>query len=306
MDRGTAVSIGTFDGVHAGHVALLQELTAQARKRALPSLLLTFVPPPQADTSHAPLSRHLLLPLPARLALLRRHVDIIQTATVNSVRDLSPERFARTVLIRSLQTRVVVEGESFRFGCGRSGDVGTLRRLGEQLGFDVVHLPPVLVDHEPVSSTRIRLAVQQGDLRLARRCLGRPVALFGTVVRGDQLGTLLGYPTANLAVDPLVLLPPNGVYAVHAWGDGPPSDGLLYIGRRPTLGGHDLRCEVHLLNGPHRSLYDQLLEVHILERVREDRTFSSLIELQAQIELDISAGLRILARYPRDLSRILG
>jgi riboflavin kinase/FMN adenylyltransferase len=306
MDRGTAVSIGTFDGVHAGHVALLQQLSAQARKRALPSLLLTFIPPPQADTSHTPLRRHLLLPLQARLALLGRHVDIIQTATVDSVRTLSPERFAHTVLVRSLQTRVVVEGESFRFGCGRSGDVGTLRRLGTQLGFDVVPLPPVLVDREPVSSTRIRLAVQQGDLRLARQCLGRPLALFGTVVRGDQLGALLGYPTANLAVDPLVLLPPNGVYVVHAWGDGPPSDGLRYIGRRPTLGGHDLRCEVHLLDAPHRSLYDQFLEVHILERIREDRTFSSLIELKAQMARDLAAGLRTLAQHPRELSRILG
>lgn len=306
MDRETAVSIGTFDGVHVGHVALLQELSAQARTRALTSLLLTFTLPPRAETSDAPPHRHLLMPLPARLALLRRHVDHIQTATVESVRDLSPEGFTRAVLVGRLHARLVVEGASFRFGCGRSGDVGTLSRLGEELGFDVISLPSVFVDREPVSSTRIRLAVQQGDLRLAQRCLGRPFALFGPVVHGDQLGTSLGYPTANLAVDPLVLLPPNGVYAVHAWGKGPPADGLLYIGHRPTLGGHDLRCEVHLLDAPDGSLYDQLMEVHVLERVREDRAFSSLIELQAQIALDITAGRKILARHPRQLGRIFG
>jgi len=308
MDHGRVVSMGSFDGVHAGHAELLREVTAQAKRRSLPRLLLAFIPPCTPDDSHcpAPIRRQLLLPLQVRLALLRRHADEVHRETVDSVRTLTPDRFARDVLVRRLRTRVVVEGESFRFGHGRSGDMETMRSLGEELGFDVISIPPVHTDGEPVSSTRIRRAIEQGDLRLARRCLARPYALFGVVVRGDQLGTQIGYPTANLAVDPLVLLPPHGVYAVHAWAFGRPFDGLLYLGRRPTLGENDLRCEVHLLEPPPQPLYGQHLEAHLLESIRADRAFSSVAELQEKIQLDIDLARRILNQHPREPEPILG
>jgi len=128
--------------------------------------------------------------------------------------------------------------------------------------------------------------------------------LRGTVVRGDQLGGRLGYPTANLAIDPHVLLPHPGIFLIHAYGNDIRSAGLLYIGSRPTLGSGELRCEVHLLDFPDRPLYDEVLEIHLLEKIRDDHTFPSLDALRSQIEADIATARKLLSDYPVGEERI--
>ncbi|MFC2078544.1 riboflavin biosynthesis protein RibF [Candidatus Bipolaricaulota bacterium] len=303
MKRGTIVSIGTFDGVHLGHQAILRELRHQAQTHALSSLVYAFSVPPRwvmSDTE----GRYLLLPESVKLALLRKSVDIVHPASFDAVRSMGPEEFVKTVLIHQLNARVIVEGEAFRFGRDRSGDLETLRSLGAQLGLDVVGVPPVNADHEIPSSTRIRELVRAGDFRTAGFCLGRPPMLLGSVIRGDQLGGKLGYPTANLAVNPHILLPNPGIFLVHAYGEDIRSAGLLYVGTRPTLGNGDLRCEVHLLDSPERPLYDSSLEIHLLERIRGDRSFPTLDALRSQIGTDIATARELLSSYSLSEERI--
>ena len=303
MEQGTVVSIGTFDGVHLGHQAILRELRQQAEARSLASLVYAFSVPPRWALKDGD-ERYLLLPTDRKLDLLGEAVDLVHPVTFESVRSMPPEAFIDEVLIKQLQARVIVEGESFRFGRGRSGNLRTLRSLGTQKGLDVVCVPPVMVGDAASSSTRIREAVSSGDFQTARACLGRSPILTAPVVHGDQLGRELGYPTANLDVGPHILLPQPGIFLVHAQGARVSASGLLYIGSRPTLGQGGLRCEVHLLDFTPRPLYGEVLEVHLLERLRGDRAFSSLETLQAQIETDVVTAYKRLSNYAATDKRI--
>ena len=303
MRQGTVVSIGTFDGVHLGHQAILRELRHQADAHSLASLVYAFSVPPRWALKGGD-ERYLLLPIDQKLDLLGQAADRIYPATFESVRSMDPEVFIEEVLINQLQARVIVEGESFRFGRDRSGDLDTLRSLGSQKGIDVVCVPPVIVGDTASSSTRIREAVSSGDFQTARACLGRAPILRGSVVPGDQLGGELGYPTANLDVDPHILLPQPGIFLVHALGKQLYANGLLYIGSRPTLGQSEPRCEVHLLDFTARPLYGEVLEIHLLERLRGDRAFPSLDALRTQIGIDVAAARKRLADYDLTEKRI--
>ena len=167
------------------------------------------------------------------------------------------------------------------------------------MGFDVVTVPPVKLHGRAISSTRIREAVQSSDFETAQQCLGRPPLLLGTVSHGDRVGHQLGYPTANLDVSPSVLLPQDGVFLVHAFTGSTCSTGLLYIGTRPTFHGQTLRCEVHLLDAPSDSLYGEKMEIHFLERIRDDLTLPSMEALRDQIATDIASARDREAKYPR-------
>jgi riboflavin kinase/FMN adenylyltransferase len=294
MQPGCVVSIGTFDGVHLGHQAILRELAQQAKTRGLPAVVYAFAAPPRWVLS-ANEDRYLLLPISVKLDLLRSFIGRVQPAAFETIRTLGPREFVDSILVDQLNARVIVEGESFRFGRDRAGDLDTLRSLGHKRGLDVVSVPPQQVDGHAVSSTRIRDALIAGDIATAQRCLGRPAILLGTVLRGDHFGTAIGYPTANLAIDPHVLLPAPGIYLVRAFGKDLASDGLLYVGTRPTLEHSLLRCEVHLMDFPPRPLYDELLEVHLLAPIRDDRKFESLEALGAQIGRDVASARQLLA-----------
>lgn len=192
------------------------------------------------------------------------------------------------------------------------GDPETLQALGKRHGFSVTVVPPVLVGGDPVNSTRIRSLLSAGDVAGAAALLGRPPVLIGDVALGDRVGRTLGYPTANLAVDPYVLLPGHGVYVVRAFiGDSSDSgsrSGLLYLGTRPTLGtkGGELRCEVHLLTPPEGDLYSERIEVHLLERLRGDLTFACFEDLRLQIEQDADRASGILTRFLEPSAPISG
>jgi riboflavin kinase / FMN adenylyltransferase len=303
MNRGTAVSIGTFDGVHVGHRAILEELGRQARARGLPSVAYAFTTPPRwALTGRG--DRYLLLPVEARLRLLEQFVDRVVPASFEEVRNLSPDAFVRSILGGQLRARVVVEGESFRFGHDRTGDIVTLRSIGEPSGTDVITVPPVRIAGSPVSSTRIRDALERGDLSTARACLGRPPSLAGDVSRGDGIGNSLGFPTANLVLDSHILLPPDGIYLVYALAEGDYLPGLLYLGTRPTLEDSAFRCEVFLLDFPARTLYGRPMELELLEKIREDRAFPSMSALREQIESDVRTARGLLKHYPEIEGRI--
>jgi riboflavin kinase/FMN adenylyltransferase len=280
----TVITVGTFDGVHRGHQAILKRVDEIARAEGLERIAYTFVFPPRfvlvGDESG------LLLPEEVKVKLLDRFVDRVIRADFHEVGAVEAECFARAVLIERLAARTIVVGDRFHFGRDREGDVALLRRIGEEEGIAIVSLPPLMVDRVAVSSTRIRSLLRRGAIDDATALLGRPPILFGRAVHGDRIGRQIGYPTANLALDPRLLLPATGVYLVHAFFRGAGGAGMMYIGDRPTVGGDEMRCEVHLFSSPLGELYGEHLEVHILHRIRGDRSFSSLSDLRLQIDRD--------------------
>jgi riboflavin kinase/FMN adenylyltransferase len=204
---------------------------------------------------------------------------------------LPPEEFVRRILVARIGVKELVVGYDFSFGKNRSGDLALLQRLGQHFGFAVDAVPPVMVDGAPVSSTRIRDVLARGGMQEAAELLGRPYGFRGEVVQGDGRGRELGFPTANVQVDPDKLLPPDGVYAVHVrcsevgqertqmW------NGLMNIGMRPSFGGRQRTVEVHL-DGFAGNLYGQEMVVDILQRVREEKGFTNSRERVDQIMED--------------------
>jgi len=284
----TAVTIGTFDGIHLGHRALLVRTRELARKRGLRSLVFTFASPPQNYLGHP---KRLLMPKEKRLARLREYVDRVVVSDFREIQNLSPREFVLKILKGRLHAVAIVVGENFRFGRGRQGDVRTLKELGGELGIAVEILPPVKVGGQLVSSTAIRRALQSGQIERAIELLGEPPRLWGEVIKGTGQGRALGFPTANLALDPELIIPAEGVYAVRVGVQGDKYAGALYVGYRPTFDGKQLSIEVYILpeGGKEFDLYGKELEVELLTRLRGDRRFPTPAELRSQIGSDVEA-----------------
>jgi riboflavin kinase/FMN adenylyltransferase len=288
------LAIGFFDGVHLGHQQILRQTLSDARQHEALAVALTFDVHPNtvvAPTRVPPLiySRPQCLRVLAGFgpdALLVLHFD--KDLSLRSGEDFI------TWLARELgRLRSICVGANFVFGHKRSGNVELLRRLGGELNFTVHEVAAVSLDGKRVSSTRIRERIAAGDLDAASQMLGRPYSLSGQVVCGDGMGRQLGFPTANLDVRGLVL-PPNGVYAVHAHTGGKQFRAVLNVGQRPTLQSPNprLQVEAHLLEFQ-CDLYGQELEVGFVERLRDEQRFNSLTELRAQIAQDIRKALQI-------------
>jgi riboflavin kinase/FMN adenylyltransferase len=294
------LTLGNFDGVHLGHQAILRAAVARARDLGGQALVLTFEPHPMAVLApeKAPL---IIQPLHDRLAAIRElgvDVGVLQRFT-RVFAALEPEAFVRDFLCRHLELRHVVVGYNVNFGRNRAGSGETLRTLGASLGFGVDVVGPVSVPNgaatEQVSSTRLRDLLREGDMPRTRRLLGRPHALRGRVVTGDQRGRTLGFPTANLHVRPGVLLPPDGVYAVVAEIDGKSHPGVLNIGVRPTFAGRRRTIEAHLLDFD-GDLYRRWLVVKLILRLRGERAFSGPDALRTAIAADVARAREVLAR----------
>ncbi len=304
VDRTAVVAVGNFDGVHRGHQALVRATTACARERGLEALVLTFHPHPFEVLVGS--GRGVLTPLERKVELLGRidpSVRVVVEPFTAELGALTPEEFADRVLVSGLHAHTVVVGHGFRFGRGRTGDLATLQALGRKLTFSALASELVADRDGAISSSRIRKAIEQGDLLGAEQMLTRPHALSGRVVHGDGRGRALGVPTANLSRVP-ELLPPHGVYAclVDRVDRGASAEtlggGVLNLGVRPTLDA-GFSLEVHLL-GFAGDLYGAHLRVHLIERLREERRFSSVAHLSAQIQADIVAARRVLAERRRD------
>jgi riboflavin kinase / FMN adenylyltransferase len=265
-----AVAIGTFDGVHAGHRRVIEA----AEAAHLRSAVVTFDPHPRTLLGGPPVE--LLTTLDRRLELLEGvGVDDVLVLRVDeALLALTPEAFAETVL-RAIGTEIVAAGDGFRFGHGRSGDLDLLARLG----FDVRRVP--LVDN--VSSSHIRALLATGDVEHAAKLLGRPAEVEGTVVTGDQRGEGLGFPTANLAVPPDLLVPGLGIYAGSALGHR----AAISIGTNPHYGGTERRVEAFLLDYA-GDLYGRRLVIELWARLRDEAAFGSEAELIEAIETDVA------------------
>jgi riboflavin kinase / FMN adenylyltransferase len=301
----TLCAIGNFDGVHHGHVEVLQRAAREADLQHASPVALTFDPPPAVVLGRS--APALLTTLERKIELIAEAVPAIRVVVKTFDRELAQrtaEDFAATVLAGELRAVCVVVGQNFRFGRAREGDLGTLKKLGEKLGFTARSTDLVGDAKGPWSSTRVRRAVTAGDLADVEAVLGRPHALTGTVVRGDQRGRTLGFPTANLSgVEELV--PPHGVYAVlveRLDRPGTPralGKGVANIGVRPTVGA-GAAIEVHLLDfqpptEAERDLYGARLRFYLVAYIRGEQKFGGLDALRAQIDADAAAAKVILA-----------
>jgi len=287
--RRVCLAIGVFDGVHLGHQQVIRQTVADARQHEGFAVVVTFDRHPNAIVA-PDRTPPLLYSLPQKLrvigslgadAALLVHFD-------KAFSEQTGEAFIRSLVRDFGQIRSVCVGASFTFGHKRSGNVTLLRELGRALGIQIHGMAAVSLDGEVVSSTRIRDAIRAGDLDRAAQMLGRACSLSGTVVRGAQLGRTLGFPTANLDTTGL-LLPPSGVYAVHAAVAGRESRAVVNIGIRPTLApAASPQVEAHLLDFD-GDLYGQELEITFIEKLREEQKFPSPAELKEQITRDIAA-----------------
>lgn len=294
VPAGGVATIGVFDGVHRGHAAIIDRVVAAASRFGGPAVAVTFSVHPVVVVKRLP--PRSITSLPHRLRLLeRRGLDhVVVLPFDEEVRAVSAERFARRVFLDVLRLRGLLVGPDARIGRDREGDTEFLARFAAEhdLSFEVV--PPVLDRGEPVSSTKVRAAIADGDLERAARMLGRPVSLLGRVVQGEGRGRRIGFPTANLDLDHEIR-PPAGVYAGRTWLEGKTHGAVLNIGVRPTFGPDgDLTVEVHLLDFD-GDLYGRTLEVEVLFRLRGEERFDGPEALAERIRSDCDRARRLLS-----------
>ena len=298
---GSVVTVGTFDGVHRGHHAVLEEIAARAAASGRRSVLVTFEPHPLDVVNPAA--------APPRLTTATERLEVVATSAVEQMMVLkfdremaarSPAEFVDGVLLQHCDMRELVIGADHGFGRGRSGDVETLRQLGAVRGFPVDVVAPVVVDGHRVSSTAIRRAIAGGDLNGAARLLGRRYSVSGTVQRGASRGGPIGFPTLNLDVPHRKLLPPDGVYAAVVETPAGRFGGMMNQGHRPTFDDGRRLIEVHLF-GFAGDLYDRWVRVEWVARLREIRRFDCVAALRHQLEDDRLRAMATLADARPDL-----
>ena len=287
LAAGSVATVGSFDGVHLGHRAVLDEIARRARAAGRQSVLITFEPHPLEVLQPATAPQLLTTPAERREILAQSALDVVWFRRFDhALAALPPERFVEEVLVGGCAVRELVIGYDHGFGRGRSGVVSLLRRLGAARGFAVDVVAPVQIGGAPVSSSRIRALVSEGDIAGAAALLGRPYTVSGRVVAGERRGRRLGVPTVNLGeLDPRKLLPPDGVYAVRVeWRDGA-AEGMMNQGPRPTFADGRRSLEANLF-GVADDLYGEWVRIEWVERLRDVRRFDSAEELKAQLQRD--------------------
>lgn len=286
--RGCVATIGSFDGVHLGHQAILRQLRQAANAHGLPSVVIVFEPQPHEFFSGDK--------APARLMRLREKVQALFAAGVDRVlclqfnqalRSLSAQAFIERILVQGLGIRHLVVGDDFRFGCDRSGDFALLQNAGQQWGFSVSDTCTLLLHGERVSSTRIRGLLEQGEFSAAEELLGRPYSISGRVTYGQQLGRKLGVPTANIHLR-RYRSPLQGVFAVSLQLADRTYPGVANVGVRPTVSGSNKPIlEVHLFDFA-EAIYGSSVSVTFYRKLRDEQKFASLEALQTQLQIDIA------------------
>jgi riboflavin kinase/FMN adenylyltransferase len=290
-----AATIGNFDGVHLGHQAILRQLMWQAQQRQVPAVVIIFEPQPQEffapPTAYARLTR-----LREKLMALRRYgVTRVLCLHFNTqLAALSAREFIEKILVQGLQIQHLVVGDDFRFGNDRQGDFELLQHSGQQYGFTVENQHTFIIDGERVSSTRVRQALEQGEILTAQQLLGRPYTLCGRIRYGQQRGRSIGFPTANIFLHRQIS-PLTGVFAVTLHGiDSQPLPGVANLGTRPTVDGSQFWLEVHLFDFQ-KTIYGQYVEVEFIRKLRDEQRFNSFAALKQQIMQDVQVAKAVFS-----------
>ncbi len=298
-DKEMALTIGVFDGVHLGHKYLISRLKEHAKRQNLLSGVVTFHQHPLEVLS--PRARLSYLTTLTERTRLLRHENIDEVIVVSftpELAELSAREFV-SLLQKYLKMRGLVIGPDFALGKRREGSVSALRALAQYMNFTVTVIPPVRINGEVVSSTAIRNALANGDMRKVNNLAGRYFCVSGRVISGTGRGVGLGFPTANLEIASVKALPPDGVYATRAHIDSQSYKSVTNIGTNPTFGDNQRSVEVHVLDY-HGNLYEQEIKVDFIERLRGEQQFSTAEELARQIAEDIKQGRTVLASQGRN------
>lgn len=281
------ITIGTFDGVHLGHKSILEKMKNATQNNQYESLVLTFFPHPrmvlQQDSSIK-----LLNTIDEKATLLEKFgIDnLIIHPFDEAFSNLSAEEFVKNILVDKLNIHKIIIGHDHRFGKNRTADINDLIAFGKKYSFEVEQINAHEIDEIAISSTKIRKALVEGNIKLANQYLGYSYYISGKVVEGKKIGRTIGYPTANIQINEnYKLLPKNGVYVVSSEIDNVLYFGMMNIGKNPTIGENDQSIEVHFFNLK-EDIYNKNLQISILEHIREEQKFNSLSELQAQLDKD--------------------
>lgn len=294
----SVVTIGTFDGVHIGHKKIIQRLTHVGNKQDLTSLVLTFFPHPrmilqkEADIK-------MLNTIDEKIDLLSQlNLDALIVKTFDkNFANLSARDYVKNVLVDGLNAKHIIIGYDHHFGKNRTADISDLKRFGLEFGFEVEEISVQDIQDVAVSSTKIRNAVLEGDLKTAQSYLGHPYFLTGKVVHGKGLGKQIKFPTANLHIEEQYkLIPKNGVYVVQSEIDGTTVHGMMNIGFNPTVDGTKQSIEIHFF-GIDKNLYNKRLRINILDRLRDEQKFESVALLQEQLTKDQQQALEYIETH---------
>ena len=296
--RPSAVTIGKFDGIHLGHQKLLQATTDAAAQGGMQSVAITFDRHPDALFHPERAKLPLIGPNQKARLIGESGIDTLLTLAFDqSLAALNPRDFVQQILVSGLNVKCLVVGEDFRFGSGGAGDTGLLAQLGSEFGFELLVIPPVEIDGQKVSSSRIRELLDQGDVATAARLLGRAHQTTGIIEHGLKLGRQLGFPTANMARDAEGYLPVDGVYAGWLYSDGVRYEAALSVGINETIQAVPRLIEAHVLDRNDLDLYDKVVTLEYVGYLRPALKFDGLETLIAAIKKDcdeIREILRIL------------
>jgi riboflavin kinase/FMN adenylyltransferase len=294
--QNAVVTIGTFDGVHQGHRQIIARIREIADKTGGETVLLTFFPHPRMILHPENQDLKLITTIHERAELLEQlGIDhMIITPFSRDFSNQSAEAYIRDILVERIGTKTIIIGYDHRFGKDRQGGLAELQQAAPQYGFEVIEIPEQDIDHVAVSSTRIREALLQANIEQANTFLGYPFFLTGKVIRGNQIGRQLGYPTANLLVEESYkLIPADGIFAATVEVQGQTYQGMAYIGHRPTINGMTRNIEVNIFDF-NQDIYNQTLRMNFLHFVRHDVKFTSLDGLKEQLAVDQQSVLALL------------
>ena len=293
-NKDTLLTIGVFDGVHLGHKYLISRLKEDARQQNLLSGVVTFRQHPQQVLS--PRAKPpFLTDLTEKTDLLKNEgvETIIVLSFTHELAQLRARQFL-SLIKKYLRMRGLIIGPDFVLGRNREGNADTLRIIGQDMNFGVTVIPPIMINSEVVSSTAIRKALADGDMKKVHNLVGRPFSLHGRVIPGAGRGADLGFPTANLDVDPKQALPADGIYATRVYISSQAYQSMTNIGKRPTFGGSKRLVEVYILDY-HSNLYNHELKIDFIQRLRDEKRFDTIDELKRQVTEDVKQGRAILA-----------
>ena len=282
------VTSGTFDGVHIGHQKILERLRQTADKHNGETVLITYWPHPRIVLNDKKNKLELLSTFPEKATLLEKHgIDhLIKIPFTKEFSHLSCESYIKVILYERIHTKKLIIGYDHRFGKNREGGLDDLMTYAPKYGYEVEEIPRQDIDEIGVSSTKIRKALAEGNITTANEYLRRPYSISGTIVKGNQLGRTIGFPTANIKIrEPYKLIPSDGIYAVRVCYKYQQLNGMLNIGHRPTIGGNGRTIEVHIFDF-NEDLYHQEISIDFIERVREEVKFDNLDDLKAQLLKD--------------------